>query len=432
MNNSKIKNWHIILLLLVILFFLRFGLIIKSYLLLYKYIGFLFSDFSIAINIMDLGFADLIVSILLIVVIPSLILYEKNKNNLLAVGLNKKVDFSSFTVIILISFFIFAPLITDSNPNFQKDIGVTKLLPPLSSVDVITLKKEKIISKDKLAFLLNLKDDVVKKPFNENLIYADSIKIGGSLIFYQKGKEKEIQKNKLQLVNDIPLIEKKHFLLGTDEFGRDIFSRLVYGARISLLIGLGAVFISLLLGLSLGFLAGYPGGFADSFLNRFTEVFLAFPIIFLIILILALFGNSFFTVMFVLGFSGWMSLFKIVRGEIILLKKKDFFISAQMIGLSPYKLLLKEILPVILAPVIVNLVLLYGNVILAESALSYLGLGIGNNYPSWGAMIESGQAYISEAWWMIFFPGLTLFLTLFAANDIGKEVNIHYNPALEK
>jgi len=431
LNNYKIKNWYVILLLLFILFFLRFSLIIKSYLLFYKFIGFLFSDFSTAINILDFGFADLIVSILLIVLVPSLILYEKNKNNLLAVVLNKKLNFSSFTVIILISFFIFAPLITDSNPNFQKDIGVTKLLPPLSSVDVITLKKVKVINKDKSTFLLNLKDDVVKNSFNENLIFADSVKLGEPVIFYQKGKEKEIQKNKLQSVNNIPLIEKKHFLLGTDEFGRDIFSRLVYGARISLLIGLGAVFISLLLGLSLGFLAGYPGGFTDSLLNRFTEVFLAFPIIFLIILILALFENSFFTVMLVLGFSGWMSLFKIVRGEIILLKKKDFFISAQMIGLARHKLLLKEILPIILAPVIVNLVLLYGNVILAESALSYLGLGVGNNYPSWGAMIESGQAYIDKAWWMIFFPGLALFFTLFAANNIGKEINIHYNPALE-
>ncbi|MEJ2617107.1 MAG: ABC transporter permease subunit, partial [Ignavibacteriaceae bacterium] len=139
----------------------------------------------------------------------------------------------------------------------------------------------------------------------------------------------------------------------------------------------------------------------------------------------------FFSVMIVLGFSGWMSLFKIVRGEIIALKKKDFFISAQMIGLSRFNLMTKEILPVILAPVIVNLVLLYGNVILAESALSYLGLGVGNNFPSWGAMIESGQAYIDKAWWMIFFPGLALFLTLFTANKIGKEINIHYNPAVQ-
>jgi peptide/nickel transport system permease protein len=431
LNNFKIKNWHIVFILLLILFLLRISLITKAYLLFFKYAAFSLSDISTAINIMDFGFADLIISIVLILLIPLTILYEKNKNNSAASALNKKINFSSFTVIILLSFFIFAPLVTNSNPNFQKDIGVTKLLPPLSSVNVIMLKKERTIKEDKLSSLLLLKNEVVKNSFNENIIFADSVKLGDPVVYFQKGIGKEIQKDKLQLSNNSPQIEKRYFLLGTDEFGRDIFSRLVYGARISLFIGFGAVIISLILGLSLGFLAGYPGGFIDSALNRFTEVFLAFPVIFLIILILALFGNSFFTVMIVLGFSGWMSLFKIVRGEVILLKKKDFFISAQMIGLTQRELLLKEILPVILAPVIVNLVLLYGNVILAESALSYLGLGVGNNYPSWGAMIESGQSYIDKAWWLIFFPGAALFLTLFAANNIGREINIHYNPALE-
>ena len=431
MNNIKIKNWNIILLLLLILFVFRFDTVIKSYLLLYKYIGLFFSESSTAINILDFNFADLSASILLIILIPLLILFERTKNNLMSGGLNKSVNFSSFTVIILLSFFIFAPLITNYNPNFQKDLGVTKLLPPLSSVDILTLKKEGVINKNKITSFLLLKDEVVKNSFNQNLIFADSIKLGEPVIYYQKGRTKEISKTKLQLADNLPLVKEKFFLLGTDEFGRDIFTRLVYGTRISLLIGFGAVVIALMVGMSLGFFAGYPGGIIDTILNRFTEVFLAFPIIFLIILILALFGNSFFSVMIVLGFSGWMSLFKIVRGEIIALKKKDFFISAQMIGLSRFSLMTKEILPVILAPIIVNLVLLYGNVILAESALSYLGLGVGNNYPSWGAMIESGQAYIDKAWWMIFFPGLALFLTLFTANKIGKEINIHYNPAVQ-
>ena len=123
-----------------------------------------------------------------------------------------------------------------------------------------------------------------------------------------------------------------------------------------------------------------------------------------------------------------MSLFKIVRGEVISLKNKDYFISAKLIGLSKTKLLFKEVVPVILPPVIVNLVFQYANVILAEAALSYLGLGTGNLYPSWGAMIEAGQNYLSQAWWMIFFPGLILFLTLYTANNIGKELNIYFNP----
>ena len=102
-----------------------------------------------------------------------------------------------------------------------------------------------------------------------------------------------------------------------------------------------------------------------------------------------------------------------------------------MIGLSNYKLLVNEVLPVIAAPVVVNLVFQYGNVILAEAALSFLGLGTGSSYPSWGQMIESGQSYLTSAWWMIFFPGLILFITLFAANNLGKEINTYFNPSLK-
>ncbi len=432
MKNIRIKNLHIVLIFLSILFLFRFSIIIKSYILLFNYIKLFFYDIHTAMNIIDSETADLVISVLLIIIIPLIGIYIRNRNNIAAKGLNRKPTISSFTVIILLSFFIFAPLITNSNPNFQKDIGVTKLLPPLSSVDIIILKKDKAKDKNNLSSFLLLKSEIVKYSYNENLIFADSIKMGKPIIYYQKGNKKEISPKRVQLENNQPKIETKNFLLGTDEFGRDIFSRLVYGARISLFIGFGSVIISLILGLALGFLSGYPGGLPDTILNRFTEVFLAFPVIFLIILIIALFGNSFFTVIIVLGFSGWMSLFKIVRGEIILLKRKEFFISAQMIGLTRYELLTKEILPIILAPTIVNLVLLYGNVILAESALSYLGLGVGNNYPSWGAMIESGQAYIDKAWWMIFFPGMALIFTLLAANNIGKEINIHYNPALER
>jgi peptide/nickel transport system permease protein len=170
----------------------------------------------------------------------------------------------------------------------------------------------------------------------------------------------------------------------------------------------------------------------DTALNRFTDMFLSLPVIFLIILILTFFGNSIFTIIFILGFSGWMSLFKIVRGEVISIKQKDYFITASMIGLPGWKLLSKEILPVILAPVIVNLVFQYGNVILAEAALSYLGLGTALNYPSWGGMIESGQEYLSQAWWMIFFPGLALILTLFTANNLGRQLNKYFNPRINE
>ncbi len=164
-------------------------------------------------------------------------------------------------------------------------------------------------------------------------------------------------------------------------------------------------------------------GFLNIFLSRITDLFLTFPAIFLVVLIIALFGSNIISMIVVLGFSGWMSLFKIVKTEILTIKSKKYYISAELIGLKNFKLLKREILPVIIVPVIVNLVFQLSNVILAESALSYLGLGTGQNYPSWGAMIESGQEYITQSWWLIFIPGLILILSLLSINEFGKKIN---------
>ena len=187
----------------------------------------------------------------------------------------------------------------------------------------------------------------------------------------------------------------------------------------------------MIIGILLGFIAGYRGGLPDIMLNRFTEIFLAFPVIYMVVLILALFGISIFSVIIVLGISGWMSLFKIVKSEVVSIKQKDFFSTAELVGLNKPQLLLKEILPVIIAPVLVNMVFLFSNVVLAEAALSYLGLGIGNTHPSWGSMISSGQEYITKAWWLIAFPGLGLILTLFSVNSSGRMLGKIFNPRLK-
>ena len=371
-------------------------------------------------------FVDPIISAAILIIAAVFVLLKRKKN----IFLMKKINFSSSVIIILAVFFFLAPVIAGSNPEFQKNLSVTKLLPPLSQVKVIHLKAESA-GESKMNGFFILKNKVVRRSFDENIIFADSVKTDSAITIFQGDMQTVLPKEKVVFENGGPLVTTKFFLLGTDEYGRDIFSRLIYGARISLFVGLGSVLVSMLLGILLGFLAGYPGGIVDSSLSRLTDMFLAFPVIFFIILIIALFGSSLFSIIVVLGFSGWMSLFKIVRGEVISLKNKDYFVTARMVGLSKSKLLTKEILPVIAAPVIVNLVFQYGNVILAEAALSYLGLGTGSSYPSWGAMIESGQNYLSQAWWMILFPGLALFLTLFAANDLGKEINSYFNPRLK-
>jgi peptide/nickel transport system permease protein len=417
-----LKIWHFLLIIFAVIIVLRFELFLERLQLLIKFIQLLFIDFSSAYHLINFLLIDTFLSTILLILIPLLILIKLKKHKIF----KEKISFISAGLsIILVTFFI-APYIAVDNPDFQKNIGVTKLLSPFSGVYSIQTEREangETLIED---FLL-LKQKTVFESFDENIFFADSVFSNeSSVIFYQGIKKNEISKQQHQVT-----ISTKIFIFGTDEYGRDVFSRLIYGGRISLLVGIGAVAASFFLGIIFGFTAGTAGGIVDSIMSRITDTFLSFPIIFLIILVLALFGDSLFLVILILGFSGWMSLFKIVRGEILIIKTKDFYISAKMLGLSKKELLFKEILPVILAPVIVNLVFQYGNVILAESTLSYLGLGAGSQYPSWGGMIDAGQSYISQAWWMIFFPGLALVVTLFIAYKSGQKINENYNPKLK-
>ena len=447
--SEKIKIWHTVVALSLIIIISRFTVVTDILLLIEKSFGSFYRIAAILqsekiwlfIAAMFLKFesADYYIPVVLLFLFPFIAVIFRKKT-----FLKNKAGFNSIVLLALFYVFTFAAIITDTHPDFQKDLSVTKLLPPFSSVKVIreyfTLRET-----DSLRLM------VIKKSTNVNckFTFADSIKFkDSSLYYFQASKEylypraKMCHAKALDFRDGEPFILVKHdfpvreiynktYLLGTDEFGRDVFSRLVYGTRISLVVGLGAVAVTLLLGVIFGFVAGYFGGIADLILNRISDMLLAFPAIFLIILLVALFGNSLWVVILVLGYSGWMGLFKIVRDEVISIKNKDYFISAGLAGLSNSKLLVKEVMPVILTPVIVNLVLQYGNTILAEAALSFLGLGTGYNYPSWGGMIESGQQYLEQGWWIILFPGLALIITLFTANNLGKEINSYYNPRLK-
>jgi peptide/nickel transport system permease protein len=331
---------------------------------------------------------------------------------------------------ILIICFLFAPLITKQHPDFQKNISVTKLLPPLSSRDYIELNKQIIETPNDKNDLKKIIDKVIPNSYNENIIFIDSMAFNSSLKYYQAGVQYEIDRSDLNNSDSKPKIKSKLFLFGSDEYGRDVFSRIVYGSRISLLVGLGAVFVSFILGLLFAFLAVERGGMINLFLSRLTDLFLAFPTIFLVVLIIALFGSNIFSIIVVLGFSGWMSLFKVSKSEMLSLKNKEYYLSAKLIGLKNIKLLKREILPTIIIPVSVNLIFQLSNVILAEASLSYLGLGTGTEYPSWGAMIEAGQKYITHSWWLIFIPGLILVTSLLSINEVGRNINKKFNPAI--
>ncbi len=421
----EVKIFHWIIFLWLLLVIIRFDLVINYLSLFVEYIAILISDSASARIIVSFRLADAFLSaLILILFVPLLLVFRKRLK-----FLNNKLNFS-FAFLILLGFvFLFTPVISNENPEFSGNLSVTKLLPPLSRV--IQIEKQDLEPLTEAEKFLIRAESIIKPSFSNKVIFVDSIYQADKVIYFQNSRSYEIEMETLVRLNGKILMKEKIFPLGTDDFGRDIFTRLLYGTRISISVGLGAVLLSFIIGITFGFIAGYKGGILDILLNRFAEIFLAFPVIYLIILILALFGSSVISVIIVLGISGWMSLFKIVKSEVLSIKQRDYFSTAELIGLSKIQLLFKEIFPLTFIPVLVNLVFLFSNVVLAEAALSYLGLGTGNEYPSWGAMINSGQEYITKAWWMITFPGSILVLTLFAFNSSGKKLGKLFNPRMK-
>lgn len=222
-----------------------------------------------------------------------------------------------------------------------------------------------------------------------------------------------------------------HFF-GTDNLGRDVFSRMVYGARISLSVGFIAVFISLVIGIFLGGLSGYHGGWIDAFIMRFVEIMYCFPTFFLIMMIIAFLGPNIVNVMIVIGLTSWAGLCRLVRAEFLTLRERDFVSSARVQGVSSARIIFRHILPNAMAPIYVSATLSVGAAILVESALSFLGLGVQIPTPSWGNILTAGKNYIDYAWWLTFFPGVAILITVLSFNLIGEGLRDILDPRLKK
>jgi ABC-type dipeptide/oligopeptide/nickel transport system permease subunit len=220
-------------------------------------------------------------------------------------------------------------------------------------------------------------------------------------------------------------------LLGTDDLGRDIFSRIIYGARISLVIGIVSVGISLALGLLIGTLAGYFGGWFDRIVMRIIDIMLAFPYILLTIVIVALLGPSLLNAMVAIGISQVPQYARVVRASVLAEKENDYVSAERSLGASNLQLMVGTILPNCIAPVFVQVTLGIGDAILSSAALSFLGLGAQPPTPEWGLMIASSKEYITTAWWVVTFPGIAILLAVLGFNLIGDTLRDALDPRLK-
>ena len=261
--------------------------------------------------------------------------------------------------------------------------------------------------------------------------FVNEYRIEGDNVIYRQGiRTKTIALGELAGGGTSNIAIKRTFILGTDQYGRDILSRVIYGSKISLSIGFLVVLISVTLGTVIGVTSGYFGGWIDAIMMRIVDILIAFPALFLILIIIATFGNSIYLIVITLSFTGWMGVARIVRSQVLSLKEQEFILAAKSLGLSSMRIIFRHLAPNTLTPVIIAATLRIGSIILTEAGLSFLGLGVQPPTPSWGNIINEGRDSLLNYWWISTFPGIAILTTVVCFNLVGDGVRDALDPRM--
>ncbi len=349
--------------------------------------------------------------------------------------------YASAIIFVLYSAAFLAPFIAPFSPYDQQDFLVTAYQPPLARLEALVLRQPKnliIPLQQGSGTTINLANSLINdfqllKTRNEpNAIrFVNEYRIEGNNVIYRQGiRTKTILLGELAGGGKSNLAVKRTFILGTDQYGRDIFSRVIYGSKISLSIGFLVVLISVTLGTVIGVTSGYFGGWIDAIMMRIVDILIAFPALFLILIIIATFGNSIYLIVITLSFTGWMGVARIVRSQVLSLKEQEFILAAKSLGLSSMRIIFRHLAPNTLTPVIIAATLRIGSIILTEAGLSFLGLGVQPPTPSWGNIINEGRDSLLNYWWISTFPGIAILTTVVCFNLIGDGVRDALDPRM--
>lgn len=421
------KNRIIILataLLIILISILVWKNILDGYVLIYEMLKLSFNDWHLFLKHLDKKFLDFLISnfFILVFILTSILFLFINFIRIPNPRWLKKLINLPQKFVIGLCFLVFilflsttTPVLSPSNPMTQKNVALTRLLPPFSKLNYFELD---------LKFENKVEETKSKIPFFDNLerrVYFTSYQIkNNNLLYTQKSISYSIELSKTRHIENIPLIYQKLFILGTDEYGRDILSRILFSIRLSLFIGISSISLSFLIGALIGYSAAIFGNIVDKILMRIVDLFLSIPILFFVIFLIAFLGNSILLLIVVFGLSGWMYIALLARNESLNCLKKEFIQIQFLIGQKKRKIILYHLLPNTILPIIVTMIFQLSNVIIAESALSFLGLGVQPPTPTLGGMIKIGYDYMSNGWWIIIISGSVLVYLIFSFNILGE------------